>query len=357
MSGNLILFIFLYAIWLTVRSISIDGFNLRSIWLQVYVQLAPLMLCLLIINRLMSDIKNFVKLFFIFLCPAVALNCIFNILYTASFVNSIGDLVGMRLGGETIGLATGKEATTYAIVYSLFCISSLIIATESKSSILKIIYGYFAFVLFLGLLFTKSRGPFIGELICFAHYFLDSKIALNKRNRYIISIVLFFLLLFVAYFLNLEGRLFYDSGRITLWKQVAEIIYDHPYLGYGENDFYVYIKGTQSYLYHGHNLIINSLLRGGILGCALMIFILLCSLYRTWQIKKFFHVSIPLYLIIDLLVSGLVDFDPVIREKNWDWVGIWIPIFIAGGADTFLNIHGVRISDIFRKSSRHPGNL
>jgi O-antigen ligase len=268
-----------------------------------------------------------------------AINACFNIYYYSMFIQQFSDIFKNRLGVESIGVATGKVPTTFALTYSLYCIASLIIALEINFFPAKVIYASCFFELLLSLILTQSRGALFALLITSGIYLYLEKDRLSRNFKLIFFLLSFSIIFGILGYFFYINRLNHDGNRIGVWKQAIEIALEKPWFGYGENDFFIPMKvSPNEILYHGHNLFINSQLRGGILGLLAILSIIRISFFRVMQAKKIFSESIPICWLLVLIISGIFDYDIVVRSKGWEWISFWTVLGLVLGVSNKAQI-------------------
>lgn len=337
MSSSLAIIIMLYGALLSLRSIFADSITYASIHQNIFNELLPLFLLIALVNRLVAEFDDFCELFFLCISPAVASNVFFNLFHYFYTVGDYRNLFTSRLGFPSIGIATGRVATTYAIVYGVMLIGIFLSAKKSNIVINKILLYYFSVVLLFSLILTQSRGSTIALFIVFALYNYEHKI----KYRYAQILLIILTLVAVILYFYFGGRISHDGNRLSVWRQSFELILQRPLIGYGELVFQNPITSSpEEILQQGHNLLINAELRGGAIALILMGVFLGFGLLRCFELKKLYHIEIPFYIFIFMILSGCVDYDIVVRDKDWDWIALWLPIGLAVGADTYLEKRG-----------------
>lgn len=332
----------LYATFISIRTCISDNFKFSSIQENIFIQLIPLLFYLIVINRLVVDMKKFVYLFFCNLVFFAALNALFNIFYFMTFINNISDIFAVRLNFESIGNGTGYIATTYSLTYAIFCMAAIIIVGETRFLAIKLFYSYFSVILFVALVLTQGRGAILAFLISSLLYVAEKKSVLVTRYAMYTAILIISTFCFLIYYLHLAGRLSDDGYRIGLWLQSIHIASKNILFGFGETDFFVPIDGLPgSTLYHGHNILLNALLRGGIVGFLSMSIIIVMGLYKSYVYKKTYEECLPFYIFLILVISGIFDYDIVVRTKGWEWISFWLLLGLIAGTASKLEFNTI----------------
>ena len=153
-------------------------------------------------------------------------------------------------------------------------------------------YGIMILISLLGVLFTFSRGSYLGLLLAIA-VFLALNIRRSKNARIALVVVLVVVLLFVLipnpFMQRLETIDSQDiaiNKRLDAWQTAWDAIVQRPLLGYGAGTLNAMdiiqaagIDGTP----HTHNAILELLLEGGIL--ALLPFVLMCVRFVNTNVR------------------------------------------------------------------------
>lgn len=334
----LFVIIFSYSLFISFRTCANDGFALTAIQENIFLQFLPLILYIIVIAQLSNSYPDFEMQFFSIITFFASINAAFNLIYYFYLVQNVQDpcsILCTRLGFDSIGIATGNTSTTFSLTYALFAFSAFFISDRTHFLPAKFFYIYLAITVLLALILTQSRGPNIALIISILAYIHIEKNYTGSRRRIVIAFVASLLLSILIYYFY-AGRLMSDGYRMSIFSQSLTLFLQNRYFGSGENDFYVLIPATSEIMYHGHNILINSALRGGIVGLLLMISFLIRSLSKAYQLKKTSSNLLPFYLLIIIIISGMVDFDIIIRNKGWDWVSIWTIFGLAIAAERKL---------------------
>lgn len=186
----------------------------------------------------------------------------------------------------------------------------------------KVLYSVSFVVLSLALIFTSTRGAWIGT-------FAGVIVILISKFRWKTLLLIFFLPL-VLLIQPVRKRLYdtlvnLEPARIYMWQKSVEMIKEKPITGYGLGTFQklLYEKhfdeegkkviGVEKEHFHSHNILLNTAVETGILGSILLALILIfilkyaISLIKTSEITK-----LPIILgimggVVDFCLHGMVD--------------------------------------------------
>lgn len=108
----------------------------------------------------------------------------------------------------------------------------------------------------------------------------------------------------------LAGKLFSKSGtlniRFLMWDRVIKTVQEYPILGIGTRD----MESLNGLLYnysHAHNLFMNTILRGGILGIISFFIILFIGTEPIWKLKNSVIGKTIAIIILACLILSLAD--------------------------------------------------
>jgi O-antigen ligase len=188
---------------------------------------------------------------------------------------------------------------TYLSMYVALSLSCLIyLYTKEISQIKKTIFIICCFVLFAGLIQLCSKAVFIAVIfiitVVLPYFLLEG----NKRIKFIVITAIISALTLVAifntdvlrirYFTSLQSDLTkvsvtHDESRLLRWNSALKVIKKSPVIGFGTGsevpvlkDQYFKDKLYQSYVseLNAHNQYLSFLLRSGIIGLLIYLFIL-----------------------------------------------------------------------------------
>lgn len=226
-----------------------------------------------------------------------------------SFIQILG-LATINQGGVRVDGTFGNAI--YLAVYMLFhiFIAMLFMYREWKNVVLRWVYGLLIFFQVIVLYYTATRGAILGLLGGVLVMAL-----LNLRNRedkfvrktsigILIALVVlvggFFAIKDVDFVKNNQvlGRFssltlneLKTQGRYFVWPMAIEGVREHPILGWGQENFnYVFQKNYNPEMYRlepwfdrAHNIFLDWLISGGILGLLAYLALYLTLLISIWK--------------------------------------------------------------------------
>ncbi len=302
-----------------------EGFSIAI--RQLVILLIPLLFAL---NGL--DIKKYrINLFIYF-----ALACSFTIIYLyADAIHTIlyfhlpmSSLFTLVFMNHNFSLPIEMHAT-YLSMYVAFSIITLAyVILQEKRRNLNFFYTACILILTMGMLQLSSRAVCIALLLVITIVFPFIAFSGKKRVWFIIIAITMSLLLFFA-FLNIDSfKVRYvnelkkdltqkadlieiTEPRIVRWGLIIDLIKRSPVIGHGQGaeknllkEKYFENKLYLSYLneFNTHNEYLSFLLKTGIIGLALFIFVLYFGTAAAWRKKDLLFLSF-LFLIIIVCVS------------------------------------------------------
>jgi O-antigen ligase/tetratricopeptide (TPR) repeat protein len=241
----------------------------------------------------------------------------FNVSIFASFLASIfavAQLLGMftiNQGGDRLDATFGNA--TYFAIYLVFHIflSLFYIADSSTKKIQKYVYSLVVFLELFVLYFTATRGAILGVIVglIVSSLYIAFKEKENKLLRKISYIVLVSIFVLVAGFISIRGTDFVkkspvlsrfatigfneikSQGRYFVWPMAVKGFVERPILGWGQEGFnYVFNKnydprmfGQEEWFDRTHNVFLDWLIAGGILGLLAYLSMYAAMLYSIYK--------------------------------------------------------------------------
>lgn len=212
--------------------------------------------------------------------------------------------------------------------FAIGIILSFVSFKDSK----KHIYIYTAFVLFIALLLTQSRGPLIGLVISLAitsHYTIFTK---KNVPYYLLAIVVIAVVLFYSGITEMVLKRFEELTtqiylRTSIWEHSYEIIKQAPLLGYGFEKELSFINYSGEHITTTHSLYLGVLLKGGIVGLAIFLSLLFYGFLRAIHFirnEKRLEAALFLFTLIFYLSQGIFN----ISNPSEAWYLFWFPLGI-----------------------------
>ncbi len=237
---------------------------------------------------------------------------------TLGYYNSLGGLLGMIT----------------PFIFSIFMLE--------KNTKKKLFFLIVLFTCVLSLIFTKTRGAWIG---CFLGIFTISLIKFKSKTLIIIFIAILSVLIIKPVkeriILSFKDQTF--SGRDILWKESFDKMKSYRIItGYGVDGFKIFAEKKFKH-FHSHNIFLTTFNDLGIIGViflAVMIIYIFLYFKDKFMVLDKFILSVNLGIFgsfIDFFVHGMVD--NVLRGETaflfWFLLGI---IFSINRTNDILNI-------------------
>lgn len=273
---------------------------------------------------------------------------------------TVAFLVALHGLGQYFGVIDGPASSriridsrlgnaAYMAVYMLFHIFMLFwLFVHSKVSLHKAVYAGISIILAITLLLTGTRGTFlgfigggavmIGYIALFGRAYPEiRKIAIGTCVAMVVLVGGFFAIRDSSFIqentalsrianISIAKDL---STRSVIWKMAYEGVQERPLLGWGQSNFnYVFNKEYEPSLYAGeswfdrtHNIVLDWLIAGGILGLLTYFSIFFAALYYLiWQPhfgkkEPQFNVlerGVFIGLLVGYLLHNVVVFDNII---------------------------------------------
>lgn len=261
-----------------------------------------------VLRNMISEPKHWLGLFDVFFLGAQVVAVLGLLQYAGvDFINQTG------IGDDRIASTIGNAA--YLAGYLLFAVFvGLYLSVYRKKLPLRLYYWLFvALDLFIAFQ-TGTRGAFIAFIISVLVFFAYNilKISTPKLRYWLISAALLFIIFLGILFANTDKPLVQNNlifrritsisltertaqTRLMTWKSAWQGFKDRPILGYGQDNFqYVFNKyfnpqiyshaGSRIWYDRAHNIFLDHLIAGGIIGLALYCLIIFAPLWLL--IKK-----------------------------------------------------------------------
>lgn len=247
--------------------------------------------------------KKIKKIIFIILLSAtlIGIDGLFQHFFGFDFIRHRKSVEIPPTGSKDVITATFKHYNDFGAYLVVVLSLAFIYSFKDKKYFIKFLF--LTIILFFCLLFTYSRGAWLGFLlsILFASFFL--------KRRFFIFLVLLFLVFFI-FNPMLKERFYFtfsntgDSGRFSLWKTAFLMIKDNPFLGKGIGTFmdYSHIYNKELGYQYAHNSYIQIAAETGIFSLLFFILFIFSIIYTN--IKIFIKNKDVLILSISSAIFG-----------------------------------------------------
>lgn len=119
------------------------------------------------------------------------------------------------------------------------------------------------------------------------------------------------------------------SARPTLWAGGLKLMLDNWALGYGFNEFGIYVPELDRTFKHPHNLFLNIGAREGVIGLALYLTLWASVAWRAWLNRALPLGQAVLAIWVFSTVSLMTDGIGLWLKPNADWLVTWVPIALS----------------------------
>lgn len=176
---------------------------------------------------------------------------------------------------------------------------------------------------------TQSRGVFVA---LFVMLLLGSIISRHRRFTVSLALIALSILLMASWWpdelLTMISRRGWDSHRLEIWQQVIDLIKQAPLFGHGLLDNSAISINGKSFG-HPHNILLSTVLYGGILAGSLLLFLIGLVMRQGWQHWTAERDLKPLLLTVFGFTYLMTDGYRLISNPVPNWVYFWLPVIWA----------------------------
>lgn len=206
---------------------------------------------------------------------------------------------------------------TYLVTMAPFCAFGSVYFKHSRNRKISRVCLLFAIA---GIVCTSSRGAYIAIALAIATMLISHKKIFNKLFPFVIGTAFAAPIAIVLRFRNSprkEDFLSSDTSRFDIWESCIEMFKGHPILGLGAGTENIHILLRDTYgidRTHAHNLALEMLTEGGIVGILLaiaVIVVLIRNVIRLFTFKNnLYRPYAVLYTasLIGFMVMSLFEF-------------------------------------------------
>ncbi|MDT8623225.1 O-antigen ligase family protein [Klebsiella grimontii] len=229
-------------------------------------------------------------------------------------------------------VSPGNPGPTNVIDLAGYCgIGILICAMLLKEKGSHLLYVPMAIMLVM-LFLTQSRGPIIALLaafVCTLHLHV-----FTRRNVLIVAALA--LVLGALFFFTPTGDLllarFEELGtqsglRLSIWHHTLQEVASQPWLGRGFDYELNFTNYSGEHITTTHSVYLGALLKGGIIGLALLLAVIAGGLWQAWRNQQDgrYGLAIFIYALIFMASQGMF----IISNPRESWPLFWLPLGIA----------------------------
>jgi O-antigen ligase len=307
---NIIFFLFFY-----ITFISILNVNQYSYYFFDFTLFLNIILFFFIINH-EREVPNIIERGLIFFAiGSIILTIFFFLGYGISF-----------FGGRVSIFGDNENAIGLRLCISITILLYNIINNPFSLKIPRYIFLFSIPFIIIFMFTTGSRTATISLILILIIWVIFSKSLKFKNKIYIVS--LFSLLLYYVsfYFLNTGTIVFtrifrtidkFDlAGRDRIWKEVIKIILDNPLTGIGNTGFYMQSSKVFGRYNSPHNVFLEILAFGGIIGLLLYLIFIFKIFFGTYKFYFKSNNILPILLIV-IFFSMLMVSHALYSKISW----------------------------------------
>jgi O-antigen ligase len=239
-------------------------------------------------------------------------------------------LSSFRLLG-TLGMPESTNSTSLSITYAVYGAAALAMTSDDPAAWRRMLFWCFAIILFAGVLMTQARSAYLAVAVAA----LVPAAALSGRARLAALGVIAFAV--IALPLLPEARQVIASRGLSyrpeIWVDYFAMAAHGPFFGYGITPNIDQVMRDGMVVDQPHNIVLAALVRGGIIGGAAMLTVLVECLYWSYRLWMTSRQLTPLCMLVAMTTAGMFDYQLVATNPSWTWVTFWLPIGIGIGAE------------------------
>lgn len=306
--------------------------------LNRHLRMSPMILYFVIITACLTVRSR--RGFAYFLLLLISLLSISAAVNSVTFIRehpfSMAALPDFRLLGS-LGMPESTNATSLSITYAVYFAAALAMASNDSALWRRIIFAGLAVVMLAGVLMTQARSAYLAVALSAAAVLAGAAFAGAMSRRTTIALLLGVASVAIIVLLVpdarrvVAGRGF--SHRPEIWVDFVSMMTHHPLLGYGITPDIHQVMRDGEIVDHPHNIVLSSLVRGGIIGGAAMLTIFLGCLYWSWRFWMASGQIAPLCMMVAMATASMFDYELPATNPSWAWVTFWVPIGIGIGTE------------------------
>jgi O-antigen ligase len=232
-----------------------------------------------------------------------------------------------------VGLGTLREPNSAGAVYGFYALLGVIWAgrMDARPARAALYAGALALLAFL--LLTQARAALIACL-----FGLALLSALNRTDRPVVHLLIMLAAIAVAVAMapDLDPNSLLRSHtwaiRLELWSDSLRHVAEAPLFGNGYlSGLSTYSEISDEHFTNWHNSYLAALRDGGMVGLALLLWLLAAALRRAWRAARASGDYALLALLCFGLIYMLISTDTLITRPRELWVVLWFPVGLLAG--------------------------
>ena len=305
--------------------------------------------------------------FFILTCTCAIMYLYFDAIHTLVYFHfPFSKLFTLAFMNHNFSLPIEMHATYLSlyVAFSVIALTYLWVMGKGKVKGWKLIYPLCMLILTMGLLQLSSRAVFIGLLIVMNIVFPFVVIDGNRRKRFLSisllssAIILLGILSIDSFKTRYISELKKDlsqradlveinESRMARWNAIFALIRRSPVIGYGMGgekkllkEKYFQEKLYTAYLneFNTHNEYLSFLLKNGIFGLAIFIFVLYQGFAASWRRRDPLFISFMILISIICISENLLDLN-----KGIFFYSFFFSLFLIGDSTAGYENKGIAL--------------
>lgn len=213
-----------------------------------------------------------------------------------------------------------------AEVFGAFAVIGISLSIHIESATARTFAFGAAIICFIATVFTGSRSPLLGQLAV-GLYVIAFQIDHRQRLRWILTISAICVFVLAVFWQELSTR--GTSLRPEIWSYVWQLCQQHPWLGQGLNHRAEIPTSSGAIFTDTHNLFLNALYAGGVIGFALLVAVFGTFGHLAWQRRHLMLCNLAISLLIYSFITLQFDGGSLLGRPGEFWLLLWLPIALC----------------------------
>ena len=230
-----------------------------------------------------------------------------------------------------VGMARHKWPTTVSATYAIMLVAAFAIAVAPAARRgVRVAAALAGVAIALALALTETRSGYLAAVagIVAVSACLSRRVLLVTVAA--IAVVVAVVLLYPPALESILAR--GGSYRVATWLRYVSFAFENPLVGTGlTRRLWLMVEGVE--IHHAHNMLISSLVRGGVVGLAGMALMLFGGLAYAWRYARTAGSAAIFGMMVAIGVASVFDYDLILTPTDWMWLTFWMPIGLAAGAE------------------------
>lgn len=320
----------IYLLVVGIASVLLPDFSQRIF--NRHLRMSPMILYFVIITAYVAVRWQPRLAYFMLACIAmVAAGAVINMVAFAEGHPFSPELLSsFRLLG-TIGMPESTNSTSLSVTYAVYGAAALAMTGDDPAPWRRMLFGCFAIILLVGVLMTQARSAYLAVAVAAVvpAAALSGRARLAAFGGIAFAVVALPLLPEAREVIAARGL----SYRPEIWVDYFAMAAHGPFFGYGITPNIDQVMTDGKVVDQPHNIVLAALVRGGIIGGAAMLTLLVECLYWSYRLWLTSRQMTLLCMLVAMTTAGMFDYQLVATNPSWTWVTFWLPIGLAIGAE------------------------